>query len=304
MDLGQTDHVNWPNDLLGDLRRRVSESYEHAIMGEKASPISTTGDAGWFGPDSAVWQVHADDAMLIGGLRSLLIQTLHPLAMAGVAGHSDYRSDPWGRLRRTVEFLGHTTYGTSEEAEQATAVVRRVHDRVAGIAPDGRNYSANDPELLLWVHATEVDSFLRAYLRYGSKLLTRARQDQYVAEMARVAVALGAERVPTSVRELRKYLANVVGIGGSAQARDAVKFLLAPPLSLPMRAAYSLVVAGAIDLLPMWARFELRLPMPPVSGAMITRPSVHALLNTLRWARPEPENLRVVRERAARYRGN
>ncbi len=146
-----------------------------------------SGDAGWFGPESVAWRMHADLATIIGGLRALLYQTLHPLAMAGVADHSDYRHDPWGRLHRTSRFIAATTYGTSSEAAAAVARVQQVHERVHGIAPDGRPYRPHDPPLLAWVHATEVDSFLAAYHRYGAAPLGAADADRYVGEMAVVA---------------------------------------------------------------------------------------------------------------------
>ena len=105
--------------------------------------------------------------MFVGGMRALLLQSLHPLAMAGVAEHSDYRHDPWGRLQRTADFLAATTFGPESEAERAVARVRAVHEHVQGVAADGRPYRANDPHLLRWVHLAELESFLVAYRRYG-----------------------------------------------------------------------------------------------------------------------------------------
>ncbi len=181
------------------VRGGVARTFRLRLSGAPSGPeVALSGDAGWFGPDSVAWRVHADLGTLIGGLRALLYQTLHPLAMAGVAEHSDYRDDPWGRLHRTAEFVAATTYGTSAEAGAAVARVQRVHEHVRGTAPDGRSYAADDPALLAWVHATEVDSLLAAYRRYGAGL-TDAEADQYVAEMAMVAIAFGADPVPTSV---------------------------------------------------------------------------------------------------------
>src|SRR3954454_24417387 len=138
---------------------------------------------GMFDPDSVTWRVHADPAMLIGGMRALLVQALHPLAMAGVEQHSDYRADPWGRLQRTVECVMTTTYGTEEEARQAGRVVQAIHKRVRGTDPvTGKTYSAEDPDLLVRVHAVEVPSFLIAYRRYGSGRFTDHDADRYVAE--------------------------------------------------------------------------------------------------------------------------
>ena len=120
----------------------------------------TADDPGLFTPDSAVWRVHGNRSGLVGGLRALLLQAVHPLAMAGVAQHSDYRRDPWGRLHRTGSFIAVTTYGSTSAAEANIEMVKRIHLRVHGVASDGRPYTASDPHLLAWVHDTEVDSFL------------------------------------------------------------------------------------------------------------------------------------------------
>ena len=128
----------------------------------------------WFPADAAIRTVHGDAAMFVGGLRALVLQALHPLAMAGVAGHSGYRGDPWGRLQRTSRFLAATTFGPADVAERTVARVRAVHRTVRGTAPDGRPYRADDPHLLRWVHVAEVDSFLRAHRRFGDHRPDRA----------------------------------------------------------------------------------------------------------------------------------
>src|SRR5205807_2030366 len=167
---------------------------------------------GLFAPDSVTWRVHADPSMLIGGMRALLIQALHPLAMAGVEQHSDYRANPWSRLQRTVEYVLTTTYGTREEAEAAGQIVRAIHKRVNGTDPvTGKTYSAEDPELLLWVHAVEVHSFLSAYRRYGGSRINDDDADRYVAEQVGGAALVGlpAAMVPASLAELREYFMTV-----------------------------------------------------------------------------------------------
>ena len=280
------------------VRGGVARALRLRVSGAATGPeVAVTGDAGWFGPDSVAWRVHADLGTLVGGLRSLLYQTLHPLAMAGVAEHSDYRKDPWGRLHRTAEFVAATTYGTSAEAGAAVARVQRVHAHVRGTAPDGRPYSADDPALLTWVHATEVDSFLAAYQRYGAGL-TDAEADQYVAEMAMVAIAFGADPVPTSVAELDRVLAGYQ-LRGSRQVRDATRFLMFPPLPLSARSSYALIAAAAVDLLPLRAQLELRLVVPPLMGPMGVRPAARALFGTLRWALGESPTLVAARARTA-----
>jgi uncharacterized protein (DUF2236 family) len=280
------------------VRGGVARALRLRVSGAPTGPdIALTGDAGWFGPDSVAWRVHADLGTLVGGLRALLYQTLHPLAMAGVADHSDYRTDPWGRLHRTAEFVAATTYGTSAEAGAAVARVQRVHAHVRGTAPDGRPYTADDPALLAWVHATEVDSFLAAYRRYGAGL-TDTEADQYVAEMAMVAIAFGADPVPTSVAELAAVL-DGYELHATRQARDATRFLLFPPLPLSVRGTYALIAGAAVELLPLRAQLELRLVVPPLVGPMGVRPAARALFGTLRWAIGESPTLAAARARTA-----
>jgi len=244
----------------------------------------------WFEDGSPIRRVHGDAAMFVGGLRALLLQLLHPLAIAGVAEYSGYRGDPWGRLQRTSEFLAVTTFGTASDAEQAVTRVRGVHERVRGVAPDGRPFAASDPHLLTWVHVAEVDSFLTAYQRYGVQPLTPAEADEYVAQTARVAHALGAEDVPTSQKELAATIAGYrPELHGTAQARDAARYLLlSPPLPLPARPAYATLAAVAVGLLPWWARWPLRLPWLPIAEATVVRAVGHTATGTIRWAMTAP----------------
>jgi uncharacterized protein (DUF2236 family) len=239
----------------------------------------------WFGPDRPIRVVHADAAMFVGGLRALLLQSLHPLAMAGVADHSDFRADPWGRLQRTAEFLTWTTFGTVEQAERACEAVRAVHAKVKGVAPDGRPYSATDPHLLLWVHLAEVDSFLSAHQRYGTPKLDADQCDEYIADMCRVAEAVGVIDPPRNRAELQAAL-DVFRpeLRGTKQARDAARFLLLPPLPVAAYGPYALLAASAVSLLPWWARLPLRLPVFPVTERVVVRPAGWALMELIRWA--------------------
>jgi uncharacterized protein (DUF2236 family) len=274
-------------DVIAAFRREGGSRMRSAIAGEdrlSLAELASNDDPGLFGPDSVVWQVHGESSMLIGGLRALLLQTLHPLTMAGVADHSDYKSDPWGRLHRTGRFVGATTYGTVDAAEQMIDVVRTIHDRVTGFAPDGRPYAANDPHLLAWVHVTEVDSFLRAYDRYGSGRLTDAERDRYVAEMSEVGHRLGAEPLPQTKAELAESLRGFRReCRFGEQAAEAVQFLLFPPVALPLRPAYALIGAAAVSLLPRWARWELMLPLPPLAEPIAIRPAATALTRGIGW---------------------
>jgi uncharacterized protein (DUF2236 family) len=269
------------------------------LAGEPSPPAGfdrPPGDAGLFGPGSATWQVHGNLAMLVGGLRSLLLQTLHPLAMAGVAQHSDYRRDPWGRLHRTAHFVAATTYGSTAEAERAIAQVRRIHRHVRGVSSEGVPYRADDPALLAWVHATEVDSFWRAYRRYGgsgpgaaASRVPRSDADRYVAEMAELGRRLGVTEPPTTAEELRAYLESMrPELRATPEARDAVRFLLNPPAPLATRPAYLVVAGAAVGLLPGFIRRELRLPLPLGIEPLVVRPAARTLLDLLGWALGPP----------------
>lgn len=224
--------------------------------------------------------------MFIGGLRALLLQSLHPLAMAAVAAHSGYRGDPWGRLQRTSTFLAVTTYGPAQDAQAAVDRVRAVHDRVGGSTAAGESYRAADPHLLGWVHVAEVDSFLRAHQRYGNHPLDEAGYDGYVADAAKVATALGVVDPPRDQAELAKRLADYRHeLRATDEAREAARFiLLNPPLPLLARPPYAVLAANAVATLPLWARRPLGLPYLPVFEETGVRLAGHALTRVIRWA--------------------
>lgn len=278
------------------LRRQVAEAIRVRIAGSQSDADARVSELldvvgpRWFEPGTPVWVVHSDVAMFAGGLRALLLQSLHPLAMAGVAGHSDYRHDPWGRLQRTGEFVARTTYGTRAQGEAACAVVRSVHERVRGTAPDGRPYSAADPHLLTWVHIVEVESFLLAHLRYGRIELASPERDLYVAQMAEVARVLGVPDPPESVAELRAAVASYrPELTSTREARQGARFLLSPPdVPFMARAPYALLFAAAATLLPVWARLALRLPWLPVTERVVVRPAAQTLVGSMRWVMGPP----------------
>lgn len=273
--------------LLAPLRTQLQRSVRTFVSGspEPPPPRDPDLDPGLFGPDSVTWRIHADSSMFVGGLRSLLFQTLHPPTMQGVADHSAYRTDPLQRFRRTASFVGITTYGTTDEAMAAIEAVGRIHDRVTGTLPDGTPYRANDPHLLGWVHATEVDSFLRAYRRYGGAPLSRDDADRYVGEMARVAELMGIPSPPRDRESLAATLrAYRPELAVSRGTRDAVRFLLIPPMPLVTKPVYGVVASAAVSLLPTYARRLLWLPIAPGTEPFLVRPAATALVRTLNWA--------------------
>lgn len=257
------------------------------------------GDVGLFGPDSVTWRIHRDPSMLLGGLRSLMIQALHPLAIAGVAEHSDVRADPWGRLRRTAEYVTTTTFGDTAAAEAAGAQVRAVHAWVRGVDPHtGREYRADDPELLAWVHNVEVHSFLTGFRRYGGRL-TDVDAGRYVAEMVRAAelVGLSADAVPSTLADLRAVLV-AAPLEVSPAAREGLRLVLAPPMPLAVRPLWAIPAAAAVAMLPRKVRAAYGLPwFPPADHAV--RISVAALVRAMNLVLPESPAVREARARLA-----
>jgi uncharacterized protein (DUF2236 family) len=240
----------------------------------------------WFEADSPIQRVHGDSSMFVGGLRAILMQSLHPYAMAGVAQHSDYRHDPWGRLQRTADFLAATTFGPVDQARASVARVRAVHEHVTGVADDGVPYEANDPHLLRWVHIVEVDSFLAANRRHGAEPLDAADADEYVAQMSVIATEFGIPRPPRTVAELTRQIHSYrPELRAIPEAREAARFLLLqPPVQLAARPVYGVIAASAVALLPRWARTPLRLPWMPITERVAVQPVGQVLTRGLRWA--------------------
>ncbi len=220
------------------------------------------GAPGWFDPGDAIWTVHGSVATFLGGIRSLLMQTLHPLALAGVDEHSDYREDPFGRLQRTGAFIAATTFGSVGLAERTVAAITAMHDRVTGDVA-GKPYSARDPRLLEWVHVALVDSMLSAYLAYGHD--GEIDPDAYVADMAVVGSALGVVDPPLSLTALRRSIAGFRGeLSGGPRAERMRDFVMSAPLPRSLQPGYGVMARAAMDSLPDWAVVMLgRQPAPP-----------------------------------------
>jgi uncharacterized protein (DUF2236 family) len=284
------DPLRW----TAGVRTALADSLRSRVVGPDArarsAQIMQAAGPRWFGDDRPIRVVHSDAAMFVGGLRALLLQSLHPLAMAGVAQHSDYRRDPWGRLQRTADFLAATTFGPAVEAQLAVDRVRQVHTRVNGLARDGRPYSAGDPHLLEWVHVVEVDSFLAAHGRFGGQPLDQAQRDAYVADMAVIAAALGVDDPPQTQAEVAARLRGFrPELRSTRESRDATRYLMfEPPLPVPARAAYGLLVAAAVSTLPAWSRPLLLVPYLPVTERLVVRPLGDGITRAFRWAMTAP----------------
>lgn len=286
--------TQWLGSGMESFRQGLARGFVTFLSGQADPDLADfagpPGDPGFSGPDSPVWEVHGDPSMFVGGIRALLFQAMHPLAMAGVAEFSNYRAEPLGRLQRTAGFIRDTTFGNTRRARAAIAMVRRVHRRVRGIAPDGRRFSATDPKLLLWVHAAEIDSFLAAHEVYGRNPLSPALRDRYVEEMAAVARRLGARGVPTSWAELQAYLEAVrPELHAGEQARDVARWLLTTPAHPSGWPVQAVLNAAAVALLPDWVRRDLGLVPTPwvdplvVVNPLVIRPLAQVVVDTIGW---------------------
>lgn len=239
-------------------------------------------DDGLFGPRSVVWRVNRDRTFPLSGMRSLMVQALHPLAMAGVAQHSTWKQDPFGRLTATSGYVLTTTYGDTASALAAAEWVRNIHRHVRGVDPQtGLPYSAEDPDLLLWVHAALVESIVTVVQRYG-RPLSDQDADAYVREMVRFAEIVGvpAEQVPSSLAAVRRYIESVDLRQATPAAKEAIAIVLDPPeLDADTREMWHDLGQVAIGTLPEWAREMYGYPKPP--DDVLEREPVRQLLGAL-----------------------
>ena len=230
-------------------------------------PFAAMSDSGLFGPGSLMWRVNREGALLLGGGRALLLQVAHPLVAAGVAQHSNYAEDPWGRLYRTLDLVTRIVFGSTEEAEEASARIWRVHTRVKGMSEEGVPYEANDPVLLMWVHATLVDTSVLVYTKYIGTL-TQAEREAYYEEQMLLGEKFGVPRdqQPQSYREFNEYFDEVVH-GGTLRAtpelRAVAEATLRPDLPFVARPAVEALNFFTAAHLPEWLREELGMSWGP-----------------------------------------
>ncbi|MBR9883083.1 MAG: DUF2236 domain-containing protein [Oceanospirillales bacterium] len=272
-----------------DVIRRRIEQQVFSLTGLALNDIdyeNPPGDPGLFGPQSICWRVHSDfPSMLCGGIGALMLQMMHPLALAGVWDHSNFRQDMLGRLRRTSQFIAATTFASTSDAHRLIERVRIIHSRVKGVAPDGRGYAADDPDLLTWVHVAEVKCFLDSYMRYKAPGLSVAEQDQYFDEVARIALALGAVEVPRSRFEVEAYIERMrPELTFDQRTAQVLELLLSAPAPNRLTRPVGYIMARAgMDLLPDWAQQKAGVTL---SGGqkLLIRTSMRTLASTLRWA--------------------
>lgn len=278
------------SELTDDVRLRVASGFRSIVSGDPSGEpewvrgLSEGIDDGYFGPGSAAWAVHGGLPTLVGGVRALLMQALHPGALAGVRQHSRYETDALGRLAGTTQWLTVVTFGDTRAADRECARVRGMHGRVRGTYLDAfgeqREYSAGDPDLLRWVHLAFTDSFLTTHLQWGGEI--PGGPDAYVREWAKAGELVGVTDAPRSVAELRRQLLDFEPeLVGTDDTRETVKFIANAPLPLPARPPYSLLFAGAVSTISPLHRRKLGLPAIPLR---VTKPAVGAMLKGLQFA--------------------
>jgi uncharacterized protein (DUF2236 family) len=261
---------------------RVRGVLNDVAGGQQPVPLS---DEALFPRDSPIRMVHAGVvSMMVGGIRSLLLQMLHPHALQGVLDHSDFRADMRGRLRRTARFIAVTTFAHRDDAMAAIGRVNRIHAKVSGTLPSGGFYSATDPRTLAWVHVAEASSFLEAYLAYVRPAMPIEEQDDYFRQFAVIARALGADPVPDTRAEAEALIAQLRGdLTTSEPAREIARLVLTQrPQGAPVAVQQALGTA-AVDLLPAFARTMLGLDRPGLS-VFAARAATRTMSEALRWA--------------------
>lgn len=257
-----------------------------------AHTMEHPGDAGLFGPGSVTWELMSDASTFIGGIRALLIQAAHPEVVAGVSDHSRYRDDPLGRLSRTSAYVTATTFGAMPEVNQAIAQVERIHRVVKGVSRRGVPYSADDPAFSAWVHNVLTDSFLTTHLAYGGIPLTGDEPDRFIAEQTRIGALLGADPMPTGRDDLYSWVERHPALATSPEMKEAVAFLIDPPLPITMKIGYRVLLEAAIPTIPR--RIRDILGVYPAFGATTVGRSAVA---GLRWALGYSPSWRLALER-------
>jgi len=238
-------------EAIGERVRAITGSKSRASLDEFASPA---GDPGLFGPDSVAWQVHANfTVMMVGGLSSLIVQALHPRALAAVWDHSDFRHKLKERLGRTAFFVAATTYGGEALARHAIHRVNTIHANIRGTDLEGQPYVANEPELIRWVHVVEVSSFLAAYQHLAKQPLSQQDCDQYIAEMAQVGHMLGAVDLPLTYADAQAELLGFApALRFDARAQEILQVIQSYPVDLLDKPWMALILKCAFDLMPPW----------------------------------------------------
>jgi uncharacterized protein (DUF2236 family) len=273
-----------------------------AITGSKATLddfASPAGDIGLFGPQSMAWQVHAHfTAMMVGGLSSLIVQSLHPRALAAVWDHSDFRHNLKARLGRTAYFVAATTYGSQAMALKAIGRVNAIHAHIRGTDQQGQPYVANEPELIRWVHLVEVTSFLAAYQHLAKSPLSPRECDQYISEMSQVGHLLGAVDLPLTCASTQAELQGFAGVlRFDARAQEILRVIQAYPTDLLEKPWMALILKCAFDIMPPWVLAQMGKSPACEGQSQATRLAVRLSAEPVQWMLNEQGVSAIARQR-------
>ena len=281
-------------NAIGERVRAITGSA--ASLDDFAKP---KGDSGLFGPDSIAWLVHANfTAMMVGGLSSLLVQSLHPRALAAVWDHSDFRGKLKERLGRTAYFVATITYGGETMALNAIRRVNTIHANIRGTDQQGRSYVANEPELIRWVHLVEVTSFLAAYQHLAKQPLSTQACDQYITEMARVGHLLGAIDLPLTYEATQAELLGYADVlCFDARAQEILQIIQAYPVDVLDKPWMALILKCAFDVMPTWVLTLIRQTPSCAVQKQITRLAVQLSAEPAQWMLDQQGVSAIARKR-------
>lgn len=272
--------------MLDDLIRKTIREMVGGSSGPPVAFLTPKGDRGLFGPESIAWKVHADFiSMMIGGISSLVLQALHPQALAGVWDHSSFREDLKSRLGRTAFFIAATTYGSQEMANKIIEKVNQIHTKITGLDEFNKPYSATDTHLLAWVHLTETLSFLEAYQNYRSPKLNKEEQDQYFKEMKVLGEMLGARNLPDTLKGTQEAIASYIPeLYYGERAKSIIQLLDEFPSNLQSKPFVKLISRAGFINLPNWAHAKLIKPIPSTLEKVLVNKSINLIAIPVREA--------------------
>jgi len=271
--------------MLEDLIRKSIRE----MVGSGGPPIAfltPKGDRGLFGPESIAWKVHADFiSMMIGGISSLILQALHPQALAGVWDHSSFRKDLKGRLGRTAFFIAATTYGSTEMANSVIEKVNHIHTKITGFDEFGEPYSATDPHLLAWVHLTETHSFMQAFEDYRKEKLSPPEKDQYFREMKTLGERMGAHHLPSTYSSTDSAIKSYIPeLYFGERAKSILNLLEYFPSNLTAKPFIKLITRAGFLNLPDWVYPVINRPTPSILERLAVKKSIDLIAIPVREA--------------------
>lgn len=271
--------------MLDDLIRKTIRE----MVGGGGPPVAfltPKGDRGLFGPESIAWKVHADFiSMMIGGISSLILQALHPQALAGVWDHSTFREDLKGRLGRTAFFIAATTYGSTEMANNIIDKVNQIHTKIKGFDEFGKPYSATDPHLLAWVHLTETRSFMQAFEDYRKENLSPQNKDQYFLEMKSLGMRMGAHELPGTYSRTDSAIKSYIPeLYFGDRAKNILELLENFPSNLAAKPFIKLITRAGYLNLPDWVYPFINRPTPSFFERLAVKKSIDLIALPVREA--------------------